>query len=80
MLHDPALIFYTKVCLCRNVNPDDGHGERLKHEEFLEIKAKIQLYLVGCIYTYTFLLTFQVVLKLIPKDAGNHESVVELAL
>jgi hypothetical protein len=34
------------------VTPEDGHDERPKHVEFLEIKAKIPLHLVGCIYTY----------------------------
>jgi hypothetical protein len=32
--------------------PDDGHGESPKHVEFFKIKAKIQLHLVGYIYTY----------------------------
>jgi hypothetical protein len=43
---------YTNESLCNNVTPDDGQGERLKHVEFLEIKAKIQLLLVGYIHTY----------------------------
>jgi hypothetical protein len=45
-------VFYTNGCLCSNVTPDDGHDERPKHVEFLEIKAKIQLRRVGYIYTY----------------------------
>jgi hypothetical protein len=49
-------------CLCSNVTPDDGHGECPKHVEFLEIKVKIQLHLVGYIYTYHifFLIIFYV--------------------
>jgi hypothetical protein len=45
-------VCYNNGCLCSNVTPDDGHGERPKRVEFLEIKAKIQLHLVGYIYTY----------------------------
>jgi hypothetical protein len=45
-------VCYTNGCLCSNVTPDDGHDERPKHVEFLEIKAKLQLRLVGYIYTY----------------------------
>jgi hypothetical protein len=26
---------YNNDCLCSNVTPDDGHGERPKHVEFL---------------------------------------------
>jgi hypothetical protein len=43
-------VCYANGCLCSNVTPEDGHDERPKHVEFLEIKAKIQLHLVGCIY------------------------------
>jgi hypothetical protein len=28
-------IYYTNGCQCSNVTPDDGHGERPKHGEFL---------------------------------------------
>jgi hypothetical protein len=45
-------VCYTNGCLCSNVIFDDEHDERSKHVEYLEIKAKIQLYLVGYIYTY----------------------------
>jgi hypothetical protein len=43
-------VCYTNGCLCSNVTADDGHGERPKHAEFHQIKAKIQLHLVGHIY------------------------------
>jgi hypothetical protein len=39
-------VCYTNGFLCSNVTPEDGHDERPKHVEFLEIKAKIQLHLV----------------------------------
>jgi hypothetical protein len=29
-------VCYTNGCLCSNVTPDDGHGERPKHGEFLK--------------------------------------------
>jgi hypothetical protein len=45
-------VCYTNGSLCSNVIPEDGHDERPKHVEFLEIKAKIQLHLVGYVYTY----------------------------
>jgi hypothetical protein len=43
---------YTNGSLCSNVIPEDGHDERPKRVEVLEIKAKIQLHLIGYVCTY----------------------------
>jgi hypothetical protein len=53
VLYKPCFpVSYTNGCLCSNVTPEDEHDGRPKHVEFLEIKAKTQLHLVDCIYTY----------------------------
>jgi hypothetical protein len=43
-------VCYTNGCLYSNVTLGDGP----KHVEILKIKAKIQLRLVECIYTYWY--------------------------
>jgi hypothetical protein len=43
---------YTNGCLCSNVTPEDGHDERPKHVEFLEIKANTHTVASCWMYLY----------------------------